>query len=254
MSTANKPDPAQAAHPDWRDAPKRFIGRFLPLLLLVAGFAAFFAFGLDRYVSFDMLRAHRSMLMEWVDAHEAAAAVLFTVVYAVATATSIPGGLVLSVAGGFLFGTWAGSVLIVIGATVGSTAVFLAARTALHDMLVSRAGPHLMKMKEGFHENAFSYMLVLRLVPLFPFWLVNLVPALLGVSLRSYVAATVIGIVPGTVVFASVGSGLGAIFDRGGTPDAGILLRPEVLLPLLGLALLSLLPVAYKKFRARSTQ
>jgi uncharacterized membrane protein YdjX (TVP38/TMEM64 family) len=225
--------------------------RFLPLLVLLAGFIAFFALRLDRYVSFDALREHRGTLLDWVGAHRLSAALVFIALYAAAIATSIPGGLVLSVAGGFLFGTWLGAVYIVIGATAGATALFLAARSALRDPLAARAGPYLKKMEEGFREDAFHYLLVLRLIPLFPFWLVNLVPALLGVPLRVYVAATVIGIIPGTVVFSSVGNGLGAIFDQGGTPDAGILLRFEVLGPLLGLAALALLPVAYKKLRAR---
>ncbi|MGB8274579.1 MAG: TVP38/TMEM64 family protein [Alphaproteobacteria bacterium] len=229
----------------------RGFARYLPLLALAAGFAAFFVFRLDRYVSFDALREHREALLTWVGGHAASAAAVFIVVYAVAIATSIPGGLVLSVAGGFLFGTWLGSIYIVIGATLGATAIFLAARTALRDILARRAGPAIRKMEAGFREDAFSYMLVLRLVPLFPFWLVNLVPALLGVPLRTYVAATAVGIIPGTVVFASVGNGLGAIFDQGGTPDASVVLRPEILLPLIGLALLSLIPVVYKRIKPR---
>jgi uncharacterized membrane protein YdjX (TVP38/TMEM64 family) len=227
------------------------LARFVPLLVLVAGFIAFFALGLDRYVSFETLREHRGTLLAWVGAHRLLAVVIYVAVYAAAIATSIPGGLVLSVAGGFLFGTWLGSVCVLVGATAGATAVFLAARTALRDVLAVRAGPYMRRMEAGFRENAFHYLLVLRLVPLFPFWLVNLVPALLGVPLRTYVAATALGIIPGTVVFSSVGNGLGAIFDEGGTPDARIVLRFEVLGPLLGLAALSLLPVAYRKLRAK---
>jgi uncharacterized membrane protein YdjX (TVP38/TMEM64 family) len=106
-------------------------------------------------------------------------------------------------------------------------------------------------MEAGFRESAFSYMLFLRLIPLFPFWLVNLVPAFLGVSLRTYVAATLVGVIPGALVYASLGNGLGAILDTGGEPDLGIGFRLDVLLPLLALAVLALLPVAYKKFKVR---
>ena len=129
--------------------------------------------------------------------------------------------------------------------------MFLAARYALFDILHAKAGPALLKMEQGFRENAFNYLLVLRLVPLFPFWLVNLVPALLGVPLKTYVIATAIGIIPGTFVFASVGNGLGEILASGKTPDLSIIYDPEVLIPLLGLAVLALVPVLYKAWKAR---
>jgi uncharacterized membrane protein YdjX (TVP38/TMEM64 family) len=181
----------------------------------------------------------------------ALAPLAFIAVYAVAVATSVPGGAVLTIAGGFLFGTVLGTVYAVIGATIGAIAVFLAARTALGEPLRARAGPWLRKMEDGFRDNAVSYMLVLRLVPLFPFWLVNLVPAFLGVSFASYAATTLIGIIPGTVVYASVGNGLGAVVDAGRMPDVNLLTDPEILLPLLALSLLSLVPVVYKWAKAR---
>ncbi|MFQ5974287.1 MAG: TVP38/TMEM64 family protein, partial [Alphaproteobacteria bacterium] len=114
-----------------------------------------------------------------------------------------------------------------------------------------QAGPLAEKMEAGFRENALNYMLVLRLIPVFPFWLVNLAPAFLGVSVRVFVIGTFVGIIPGTFVYASVGNGLGAVFDAGGAPDLGIIFEPEILLPIIGLALLALLPVIYKKIQAR---
>ena len=117
------------------------------------------------------------------------------------------------------------------------------------DILRAKAGPAIRRMEDGFRENELSYMFVLRLVPLFPFFLVNLAPAFLGVSLRSYVIATFFGIIPGTFVFTLVGNGLGAVFDAGGTPDFGIIFKPEILFPILGLALLALIPVAYKRIQ-----
>jgi uncharacterized membrane protein YdjX (TVP38/TMEM64 family) len=107
-------------------------------------------------------------------------------------------------------------------------------------------------MEAGFRENAFNYLLVLRLIPLFPFWLVNLVPAFLGVPLRTYVVATLLGIIPGSLVYASVGNGLGVVFDQGDTPDLGIIFKPAILGPILGLAALALLPVVYRRYKARS--
>ena len=150
--------------------------------------------------------------------------------------------------GGFLFGTLETTTYVVFGATVGATVIFLAARYAFADYLRAKAGASVRKMEDGFRENAMSYLLFLRLVPVFPFWLVNLVPAFIGVSTRTYVLGTFFGIIPGTFVFASVGSGLGGVFDGGGEPDLGIIFTPGILLPIVGLAVLALIPVFYKKF------
>ncbi len=155
------------------------------------------------------------------------------------------------VAGGLLFGTWLGTALTVTGATLGATALFLVARSALGEGLRGRAGGAVERLADGFREGAFSYLLVLRLVPLFPFFVVNLAPAFLGVRPRTYVLATLIGIVPGTFVFASVGAGLGSVFARGGTFTAAGALTPQILTALVGLALLSLAPVAHKRLKAR---
>jgi uncharacterized membrane protein YdjX (TVP38/TMEM64 family) len=226
--------------------------RWLPVAVLAGGFAAFFALGLHDYVSFDTLARHRAELHAWVEAHRALAPVAYIIVYIAVIAFSLPGAIILTVSGGFLFGTMLGAVYAVIGATIGAVAVFLAARTALGDRLRSRAGGAVKRMEEGFRKDAFSYLLVLRLIPLFPFFVVNLVPAFLGVSLGTFVAATFLGIIPGSLVYAGVGSGLGAVFDAGETPDLGIVFTPRILLPILGLAALALVPVAYKRWRRRS--
>ncbi|MDX1484682.1 MAG: TVP38/TMEM64 family protein [Alphaproteobacteria bacterium] len=225
------------------------IGRILPLAIIVLALVAFFAFGLDDYVSFEVLRQHRESLLDFVQTHNIGAPLLFMVVYAIATAVSLPGGAVLTIAAGFLFGTLPATIYVIIGATLGATGLFLAARTALGEPLRARAGPALKRMEQGFQDNAMSYLLFLRLIPVFPFWLVNLVPAFLGVPLKTYVVGTAIGIIPGSFVYASVGNGLGALFEAGETPDLGIIFQPEILIPLAGLAILSLLPVAYKKFK-----
>jgi uncharacterized membrane protein YdjX (TVP38/TMEM64 family) len=145
-----------------------------------------------------------------------------------------------------------GGSLAVIGATIGATLLFLAARTALGDFLRAKAGPSLAAFEAGFRENALSYLLVLRLVPAFPFFLVNLAPAFLGVPLGTYVVGTLLGILPATFVFASIGAGLGAVFDRGEQPDLALVASPAVMLPMLGLAALALIPVAVRQWRKRS--
>ena len=223
--------------------------RLAPLLALLLGLGLVFAFGLQDYLSCGTLRDNRLWLLDWVAAHRLLAILAFMALYAAAVALSVPGGAVLTVAGGFLFGTLTATAMVVVAATVGASLLFLAARSALGDVLRTRAGPWLRKLEKGFADNALSYLLVLRLVPLFPFFVVNLVPAFLNVSLRTYIVGTFFGIIPGTFVFASVGAGLGSIFDSGGDCSLDGVLTPQVLLALGGLALLALIPVAYKRLR-----
>jgi len=225
--------------------------RLLPLLILALGLVAFFAFDLDSYASCDALGEHRQFLLDYVAQNRVLASLIFLAVYTLAVAFSLPGGAILSIAGGFLFGVVFGTLFVLVAATLGATALYLIAKTALGDALRAKAGPWMAKMADGFQENAFNYLLVLRLVPLFPFWLVNLVPALLGVSLGTFVVATLIGIVPGTFVFVSVGTGLGSIFDAGGECTLSGVLTPQVIVALVGLAVLALIPVVYKKIKAR---
>ena len=226
--------------------------RWLPVAVLITGLFAYFQFDLGHYLSFELLREHRFTLLEWVSAHFLLAPLVYIVIYIVVVAFSLPGGAVMTVSGGFLFGALFGTLYTVLGATVGATLLFLIARTSLGDALKQRAGPWLARMQDGFNENAMSYLLVLRLIPIFPFWLVNLAPAFLGVQLRTYFTATVIGIVPGTFVFSLVGAGLGSVFDSGEAFTLQGVLTPEIIAALAGLALLSLLPVVYKKIKGRN--
>ena len=226
--------------------------RLLPVAVLVLGLVAFFVLDLDRYLSFETLRQNRAALLNWVDTYGIVAALIYMLIYAVAIAFSLPGGAVLTITGGFLFGSLWGTFCVVIAATVGATALFIIAKTSFGDVLRAKAGPALQKMQQGFQEGALSYLLVLRLVPLFPFFLVNLVPAFLGVSLRVYVLGTFVGIIPGTFVFATVGAGLGSVFDQGEAFSAAGILTPQIITALAGLAVLALIPVVYKKIRARS--
>jgi Uncharacterized conserved protein len=223
--------------------------RLLPVVVLLAGLAAFFVFGLDKYLSFETLREHRQTLLSWVEHYGPLSALAYIAIYIVMVAFSLPGGAVMTVTGGFLFGAVTGTLYSVIGAAIGATVLFLIARSALGEPLRAKAGPSLKKMEAGFRENALNYLLVLRLVPLFPFFLVNLAPAFLGVPLRTYVIATFVGIIPGSFIFSLVGSGLGSIFEQGKTFSIAGILTPRIVAALVGLAVLALIPVIYKKVR-----
>jgi uncharacterized membrane protein YdjX (TVP38/TMEM64 family) len=227
--------------------------RLLPVAILLLGLALFLLFDLERYFSFEMLSRHHAELAAWVAAHAALAALVFVLLYALVVAFSLPIAVVITPLGGFLFGVWLGALLSIIGATLGSVALFLAARTAFHDLFRARAGATLARLEDGFRRDSFNYLLFLRLVPVFPFWLVNIVPALLGMRLGPYTLATLIGIVPGAVVYASVGASFGTLIARGERPDFGVIFEWRILLPLLGLAALSLLPILYARLRGRKT-
>jgi uncharacterized membrane protein YdjX (TVP38/TMEM64 family) len=225
--------------------------RLWPLAVLALAIAAVFALDLDRLLTFEALREHREALTALVADHLLLAALSFVLVYATVIALSVPGGAVLTIAGGFMFGSVFGTLLVVVAATLGATLVFLIARSALGDPLRARAGPFLKRMEAGFQQDALNYLLVLRLIPLFPFWIVNLVPAFLGVPLRTYVLGTFLGIIPGSFVFASVGAGLGSVLDSGQEFSPASVLTPQIVIALVGLAVLALLPVAYRKWRLR---
>jgi uncharacterized membrane protein YdjX (TVP38/TMEM64 family) len=226
--------------------------RFLPLLILLALLAIVLATGVHRHISFATLKAHRAELVALVAAYPILTLAAFIAFYVVFVAVSVPGAVFLTVAGGFLFGTVIGGGATVIGATAGATALFVFARSALGDALRRRATGFAAKMERGFRENAFNYLLVLRLVPAFPFFVVNLAAAVLGVPFMTYVVATALGIAPATFVFASFGSGLGQIFDRGEEPSLSGVLTPGIMFGLIGLALLALIPVAIKKLRRQA--
>jgi len=227
--------------------------RLWPLVILIAGFVLFFTTGLDEYITFDALREHRSWLLDQVQNNTLITAITFMAIYIVAVAFSLPGGAVLTIVGGFMFGLALGTTFVVVSATIGATALFLVAKTTIGDALKAKMGPWLQKMEQGFQENAFNYLLAMRLIPIFPFFVVNLVPAFLGVRLKTYFFATLFGIIPGSVVFIQVGAGLGSIFDSGEEFSTTGILTTDVVLALVGLAILSLLPILYRKFRQRNT-
>jgi len=223
--------------------------RYLPIAALAAGLGAFFAFGGADYISLEALAENRDALQAWAGANLLLAALAYLALYIAATALSLPVGTVLTLAGGFVFGTWLGGALTAVAATVGATLLFAAARTAFADYFRDRLGDKVARTRQKFEDDAFSYILALRLAPIFPFAVVNVLPALAGARLKDYVAATFIGILPGTFVYASVGAGLDAVFAEGGTPDLGVIFQPSVFVPLLLLALLALAPMLWKRFK-----
>jgi len=202
--------------------------------------------GLGSLLSLDTLAQHREALSSFVARNFLLAAFVYALAYAVAVALSFPGAVILTLTGGFLFGAVFGTLLTVLGATIGATLVFLFARTIFGENALDRFGAPAQRLAEGIRRNAGSYLLVLRLVPLFPFFLVNLVPAFVGVRLPVYVLTTFFGIMPGTAVFSLAGAGLGSILDAGGTLDLGSILTPQMIGALLGLAALSLAAIPLK--------
>ncbi len=231
--------------------------RFLPIAILVAGLAIYFALGIDHTWWFETLGTHREDIIGWVAGNRELAALMFVLGYIAMVAFSMPGATFATMFGGFLFGTAPSVVFVVIGATIGAAILFMAARTAfadaLHAKLHAKARPSLERMEQGFRSNALSYLLFLRLVPIFPFFLVNLVPAFLGVSLRTYVIGTFLGIIPGTILYARLGGGIGELLDAGQMPDLNIVLESRFLLPLLAFGVLALVPVFYKAIKSRKS-
>jgi uncharacterized membrane protein YdjX (TVP38/TMEM64 family) len=248
--------------------PRGLARGLLPLVLVIvlAGIA-YLAVG-EGGISLEALVRHRATIDTFVSGHHLLALLAYIVLYVGAVALSLPGATFLTVAGGFLFGTVIGASAAVIGATLGATLIFLVARTALGEPLLRRAGPRANQLAKEFRDDAFSYLLFLRLVPAFPFFLVNLVPAFAGVGLAPFVTATALGIIPGAIVFALAGTGLDSVITAqqnsyqqciasGGSGcriafDTMDVLTPQLIAALAAVGLLSLMPVVLKHWRARS--
>jgi len=249
-----------------------WLKRLWPLLVLLGVGGLIFAMGWHRYLTLEHLAANRELLRNFIEGNLLLSLAAFVALYAVTVALSLPGGAVLTIAGGFLFGWVLGGMTSVVAATLGATVVFVIAKSALSDVLQARAGPWLSRFRDGFHEDAFSYLLFLRLVPVFPFWLVNLAPGLLGVPFGTYVVTTFLGIIPGTFAFSLAGNGLDSVIaaqqaahqsclakvGEGGQEscpqglDPSALLTPELIAGLAALGVVSLIPVAVKWFRRRA--
>ena len=261
---ATPADPAEAGQ---SSAARNRFWRVLPLSALILAGVLIVRMGWHRALSLESLVRHREAIQVFTDRHILLAPLLYLSIYAGAVAISFPGAAVLTVIGGILFGTWLGGLSAVLGATLGATLVFLIARSAFGDSLTRQAGPFVGRFADGFRKDAFNYLLFLRLVPIFPFWLVNLAPALLNVPLSTFVAATAIGIVPGGLALAFFGSGLDsalagqkeafiACLQAGRTDcrldfDLKAALTPKLFAALLVLGALALMPVVARYLRAR---
>jgi uncharacterized membrane protein YdjX (TVP38/TMEM64 family) len=219
--------------------------RFLPLLLLFAAAGA--ALILGRGVGWESLARHQDALTHWVAAHPVAAPLLFLAAYVLVAALSLPQAVLLTVAGGLMFGTLPGALLTIIGATTGAAILVAAAQTAFGNVLDRHRQRIPAAVQARLARDGFLYLLALRLLPVVPFWLVNLAAAVAGIRLRVFIPATLLGIAPATIVFSSIGAGIGGVLANGQAPDLSVLFSPRILLPLLGLAALSLAPALFRR-------
>lgn len=229
---------------------KSLIGRFWPLALILVALAAIYLSGLHEVFTIDWLAAQRDSLTQLVAAHYALALAGFALAYALAVATAFPAASFLTITGGFLFGWLVGGITVIVSATAGATILFLIARTSFGAGLRSMAGPRVTKLADGFENNAFSTMLVLRLAPVFPFFLMNIIPALFRVRVTSYAAATLIGIAPGTFAYAYLGSGIDSVLTNaeaaGERVQIADLVTPQLTLAFVALAAVAALPMVVR--------
>ncbi len=245
--------------------------RFLPLFILVAFMVLVISQGWHQYLTLEVIAKNRDWLKAMVADRLMIALLAYFLIYVAAISMSLPGGVILTITGGFLFGPILAGSITVVAATVGASLLFLIAKTSFGETLARKAGPWLSKLSGGFQENAFHYLLFLRLVPAFPFWLVNLAPALLGVSLKTFIIGTFVGIIPGTFAFAYVGAGLDSIIDaaqadmqkcldlagNAAEPSCALsinatsLITQELLIAFGALGFVALIPVVLKKLKAR---
>jgi uncharacterized membrane protein YdjX (TVP38/TMEM64 family) len=228
--------------------------RFAPLAVIVAGLAFAYAMGWHRYFSLSFLADSREMLLGFVSANYALSVAGFAAAYVLAVAFSVPAASILTIFSGFLFGWLVGGIIVAFSATAGATIVFLAARSAFGDFLRDKVGARVRRLAEGFEEDAFSYLLVLRLAPVFPFFVINIAPALFHVPLRIYVAATFLGILPGTFAYAWLGEGLDSVLvaarEAGTEVSASDLVTPQITFAFLALAAVAAIPPVLKRFRS----
>jgi uncharacterized membrane protein YdjX (TVP38/TMEM64 family) len=220
-------------------------GKFATAVVIACAIGAFFYFDLGRFLSLDALKQNRDHLLAFTEANYVSAVVLFILAYIMVTGLSLPGAVILTLAGGFLFGSVFGTLFVNLGATTGATLAFLAARYLLRDWVEQKFGKWLGPVQQGFTKNAFSYLITLRLIPLFPFFVVNLVSGLTRMNVGSYVAATALGIIPGSFVYAYAGRQLGTI------NSLREIASPNVIAAFVLLGLLALVPIVYKKFMAK---
>lgn len=242
--------------------------RWLPLIVLAGLMALVFAMGWHKYLSFKTIGLNYEAFQAFISDNLVLALLTYMAIYIVVIALSLPGGLVMTLSGGLLFGWQIGTPATIIAATIGATAIFLIAKSSIGEALAAKAGPSINKLRAGFQENALSYLLFLRLVPAFPFAVVNLAPALLGVRLRTYVIGTFLGIIPGTAAYSFAGAGLGSVVEAQNkiyntcvaangeancayNIDVSALVTKELIIAFAALGFVALIPVAYNWFKKR---
>lgn len=229
--------------------PKPLFIRLLPIILILIAVSLVLVFDLHKQLSFDNLKAHRHALLGFVDDNFFLALLTFSSVYVLVVTLSIPGATIMTLTGGFLFGYFLGTAVVVLSATIGATIIFMVTKFALGDSLSKKNSLWVDKLSSGFQENAFSYLLTLRFIPLVPFFVLNIVPAILGVSVTTFVVATFIGIIPGSFVYTLFGSSLNSIFESGEEFSINSIVTPEILAAFVGLAIMAMVPVIYKKIK-----
>lgn len=249
-------DGTQAMQGQETKQPGLSVQKFIPLGLLAAGLVFGYAMGWHNFLSLEYLASSREFLTGYVTDHYWYSLAAFFLAYVVAVAFSFPAASILTIFGGFLFGWLVGGVTVAFAATAGASLLFLAARSAFGDFLKERVGGFASRLADGFREDAFNYLLVLRLAPFFPFFVINIAPALFGVKLRTYVAATFLGILPGCFAYAWLGQGVESVLiaaaDAGGSLSVKDLVTPQITIAFVALAVVAVIPVIIKKVRGRA--
>lgn len=225
--------------------------RFWPVIAIAGLLAALYSAGLQDELTFAGFSRRLLSLHRFTETQPVLAPIAYIAVYAVVVALCVPTGSLLSVSGGVLFGVVPGTAYAVLAATLGATTLFLIARTVLADVIARRAGVMLARLRPGLQRDGFSYLLAMRLLPVVPFWLLNLAPAVAGMRLAPFVTATALGIIPATAVYVSLGAGFGDALAAGQRPDLSVIFSARILVPLLALAALSLVPVGWRHWQQR---
>jgi len=225
----------------------------MPVAVIFGGLGLGYAFGLQDYFSLQFLADSQDALKSYVAANPLFSAAAFFLVYALAVAFSFPAASILTIFGGFLFGWWMGGLIVAFAATAGATAIFFAAQTAFGDFLREKMPKRVKAMADGFEKDAFGYLLVLRIAPVFPFFVTNIAPALFNVRVRDYIAATFLGILPGTFAYSWLGQGVGSVLQAAEAadmePQVSDLITSEITLAFVALAVVAALPVLVRMVR-----
>lgn len=229
----------------------KFIKQWFWLIVLIVTLVILFYGGFGQYLTFDYLKQHRALLLYWVNTHYLVTVSVFISLYILLVAVSFPGASYLTIISGFLFGVYFGTIYSVMSATIGAFFLFWAARLAINPLCEQHIESWVSKMRKGFHEHEVRYLLFLRLLPIFPFWAVNVAAAILNVRMITFTIVTFIGVIPGAFIYALLGSGLGRLFEQNKTPNMMTIFDPYIFLPLAGLATLIILPALYSKWRYR---